>query len=38
MKTVNFHTMNAIGYSRMIAANACYDYYGFGFNQYDYDE
>lgn len=34
MRMVNFHTMNAIGYSRMIAANACYDHYVFGFNQY----
>ena len=34
MKTVNFHTMDAIGYSRMVVANACYDHYGFGFNQY----
>ena len=34
MKTVNFQTMNAIGYSRMIVANACYNHYSVGFNQY----
>lgn len=34
MKTVNFHTMNAIDYSRMMITNADYDSHIFGFNQY----
>lgn len=34
MKTVKFHTMDAIGYSRMIVTNACMDHFAYEFNQY----